>query len=134
MAWSVVALKPLKGGGYAARKVIPADVREDYARLFGRGRAWEENIKLPADLSAHEAKARYGEWLAEVETRIAKLRAAKKGEGTPLTRENAHALAGQWYSWFLAQYTDDLRTPRYWRNLSDFLIWDVIHPQAPAEY
>ena len=132
MAWLVVALKRSKGGGYAARKAIPADVREQYARIYGI--AWEEKIKLPADLSLHEAKARYGEWLAEIEIRIAKLRAAKNGRGVPLTRENAYGLAGQWYSWFLAQHAADLRTPSYWRRLGDHLVWDVIYPHAPDEH
>jgi integrase len=132
MAWLIVALRQLKGGGFAARKAIPADVREEYARLHGV--AWEEKLNLQGDLSRHEANTRYCEWLAEIETRIAKLRAAKKGEATPLTRQNAYALAGRWYSWFLALQANDLRTPSYWRNLGDHLVWDVIHPHAPDEY
>jgi hypothetical protein len=42
-----------------------------------------------------EAKARHAEWAAEVETRIATLRAQRNGEGQPLTLLDAIALAGQ---------------------------------------
>ena len=35
MAAFMVALKRRKTGGYAARKVIPQDIREDYARAYG---------------------------------------------------------------------------------------------------
>ena len=67
MASLMVALKRQKAGGYAARKVVPKDVREEYARLYGVG--WEEKFSLPAGCSPHEAKARCGEWLAEIEIR-----------------------------------------------------------------
>jgi integrase len=132
MAPFMVALKRRKVGGYAARKVIPKDVRQEYAVLYGMG--WEEKLNIPANTPLHEAKARHGEWLAEIETRIAALRAAKTGKGQPLTRRNAHALAGEWYRWFLAHHEGDLRTPSHWRRLSDTLVWDVIHPHAPNEH
>jgi integrase len=132
MAAFMVALKRRKAGGYAARKVIPKDVREEYASLYGMG--WEEKLSIPATTPPHEAKARHGEWLAEIETRIAALRAAKTGARQPLTRRNAHALAGEWYRWFLSQHEGDLRTPSHWKRLSDTLVWDVIHPHAPDEY
>jgi integrase len=128
----MVALKRSKGGAFTARKVIPADVREEYVRLYGV--AWEEKLRLPPETPMHEAKARCGEWLAEIETRIGKLRAAKSGQGQPLTRQNAYALAGRWYSWFVALNEKDLRTPKHWRSLGDNLIWDVIYPHAPDEY
>jgi hypothetical protein len=79
-------------GEFVARKGIPADVREAYARLYKV--FWEERLTLPANTPPHEAKRRHGEWLAEIETRIATLRAVAKGEGQPLTRINAIALAG----------------------------------------
>jgi integrase len=132
MAPFMVALKRRKTGGYAARKVIPKDVRKDYAALYGMG--WEEKLSIPAGTSPHEAIARHGEWLAEIETRIAGLRAAKIGERQPLTRRNAHALAGEWYRWFVARHESDLRTPSHWKRLSDTLVWDVIHPHAPDDY
>ena len=80
------------------------------------------------------AKARVGEWLAEIETRIGALRAAKNGEGQPLTRRNAQALTGRWYAWFVSKQEVDLRTPKHWRALGDHLVWDIIYPHAPDEY
>ena len=55
MAPFMVALKRRKAGGYAARKVIPKDIREEYARLYGMG--WEEKLSLPPGIAPHEAKA-----------------------------------------------------------------------------
>ena len=125
MAAFMVALKRRKTGGYVARKVIPTDVRQEYAALYGMG--WEEKLNLPPGTAPHEAKARHGEWLAEVETRIGALRAHKNGGGQPLTRRNAQALAGRWYTWFISRQEADLRTPKYWRSLGDHLVWDVIY-------
>jgi hypothetical protein len=62
------------------------------------------------------------------------LRAAAKGEGRPLTQVNALALAGKWYSWFLAQHENDIRSPSHWADLRDYFIWDVIGREAPDEY
>jgi integrase len=132
MAAFMVALKRRKIGGYAARKVIPKDVRKEYAALYGM--SWEEKLSIPAGMPPHQAKAQHGEWLAEIETRIATLRAAKTGERQPLTRRNAHALAGEWYRWFLSRHEGDLRTPSHWKRQSDNLVWDVIHPHAPDEH
>jgi hypothetical protein len=132
MASMMVALTRQKAGGFAARKVIPKDIRAEYAGLYGVG--WEEKLTIPPGCSLHEAKARCGEWLAEIETRIGALRAQKTGEGRPLTRRNAHALAGRWYSWFISKHEKDLRTPKHWRSMSDHLVWDVIYPHAPDEY
>jgi hypothetical protein len=37
------------------------------------------------------------------------IRAERKGEGISLTRQQARALAGEWYNWFIARYpTTDL--------------------------
>src|SRR6185312_6207553 len=81
----------------------------------------------------YEAKRQLGEWGAEIETRIATLRAKNNGEGQPLTRLNAIALAGRWYNWFVKQYEDD-GPPKRWRDLSDHFVWDVIYPEAPDSY
>ena len=132
MAAFMVALKRRKNGGYAARKVIPKDVRQEYASLYGMG--WEEKLSIPASTPPHEAKAQHGEWLAEIETRIAALRAAKTGAKQPLTRRNAHALGGEWYRWFIGQHESELRPQSHWQRLSDTLVWDVIHPHAPEEF
>jgi integrase len=132
MAIRMAGLNRLKNGQLLARKVIPADVQDAYARLYGV--RWEAQLKLPADTSKHEAKKSHGEWLAEVETRIAALRATARGEGQPLTRLNAIALAGRWYTWFVGQHEEDPGTPQHWRKLSDTLVWDVLRPEAPEEF
>ena len=132
MVVRMVALVRLKNGEYFARKGIPADVREAYARLYNV--TWEAQFRLPAHTSKHEAKARHGEWQAEIETRIAALRAVATGQGQPLTKLNAIALAGRWYTWFIRQHEDEPGTPQHWRKLSDTLVWDVLRPEAPEEF
>jgi hypothetical protein len=128
----MAGLNRLPNGQFFARKVIPVDVRDAYERLYNV--RWEAHLKLPADTSKHEAKTRHGEWLAEIETRIATLRATAKGEGQPLTRLNAIALAGRWYTWYVGQHEDDPGPPQSWRKLTDTLVWDVLRPEAPEEY
>lgn len=60
--------------------------------------AWATTQSLfPAGTSKAQAKALHGQWLAEVETRIERIRAAAKGTGQPLTQRNVLALAGEWY-------------------------------------
>ena len=73
MALRMVALSRAADGRWFARKGIPVDVRDEYARLYGVRR--EAHLKFPAGTPHHEAKARRGEWEAEIETRIATLRA-----------------------------------------------------------
>jgi hypothetical protein len=132
MALRMVGLVRAADGRWFARKGLPKDVREEYARLYGFKR--EAHLKLPADTPKHEAKARLGEWEAEIETRIATLRARRNGEGLPLTRINAIGLAGRWYNWFVAQYENDPGTAKHWREMGDYLVWNVIHPEAPESY
>jgi hypothetical protein len=132
MALRMVALSRATDGRWFARKGIPKDVREEYARLYGVRR--EAHLKLPADTARHEAKAQLGEWGAEIETRIATLRAKKNGAGQPLTRLNAIALAGRWYTWFVGQHENDPGPAKRWREMSDHLVWDVIYPEAPESY
>jgi integrase len=132
MAGLMAALKRSKRGGFTARKVIPSSIRVPYARLYGV--SWEEKLSIPAGTSLHEAKARCGEWIAEVENRIATLRAGANGEGQPLTKHNAHALAGRWYSWFLAQHQNNNESHQHWAAMSEHLIWDVIYPLAPNDF
>lgn len=132
MALRMVALNRASDGRWFARKGIPEDVRNDYARLYGVKR--EAHLKLPADTARHEAKARLGEWEAEVETRIATLRANRRGEGQPLTKLNAIALAGRWYTWFTGQYEAEPGPAKRWREMSDYFVWEVLRPEAPASY
>ena len=87
-------------GGFIARKVIPFDVRDEYAKLYGQ--RTEERLNtgpLPISL----ARAKHREWSSEIEARIANIRAARKGEGRTLTPKEARALAGEWYHWFTAR-------------------------------
>jgi hypothetical protein len=132
MAVRMVALVRSPNGEFVARKGIPADVREAYARLYNV--TWEAQLKLPAGTPKHEAKARLGEWLAEVETRIAALRATANGHGQPLTRINAIALAGRWYTWFVGQHEKDPGPAKRWQEMNDYLVWNVIRPEAPDRY
>jgi integrase len=132
MALRMVALVRAKDGSWFARKGIPEDVRDPYARLFGVRR--EALLRLPKDTRHHEAKTRCAEWIAEVETRIATLRAERSGEGQPLTTRNAVALAGQWYTWFVGQHENEPGSPKQWKRMSDHLVWDVIYPEAPESY
>jgi integrase len=132
MAVRMASLKSGKNGELIARKVIPADARTQYKVLHGVGR--EAILRVPQGTSKPQAKALHGEWLAEVETRIERIRAAAKGEGQPLTKLNALALAGRWYAWFLEQHQGDLRTPTHWSSRKDHFIWQVLSPHAPEEH
>jgi integrase len=140
-----------KNGDFISRKGIPADVRDAYTRLYrGNSKAalritkaggkltvpkvWEELFSRPGSTSPSAAKVAWAEWCAEIDTRVATLRAAAKGDGRPLTQVNALALAGKWYSWFLGQHENDTRLASYWAELRDYLVWDVIGREATDEY
>ena len=102
-------------GNYRARKRLPDDVREEYGRLYGP--SLEARFSAPASTKPHVAKQRYGDWLSEVERRIAAIRAERKGEGISLTPRQARALAGEWYDWFIARHpTSNLKK---WEDLKD---------------
>ena len=66
MAFAMASLKRSKSGRYIARKGIPKDVRSEYERLYKEG-GWEAKFSADAALSLAEAKARFSDWLAEVE-------------------------------------------------------------------
>ncbi|MGZ5867843.1 MAG: hypothetical protein ACXWKC_20955, partial [Xanthobacteraceae bacterium] len=112
MAFRMASLIRSKSGAYAARKGIPKDVREEYLKLYGQ--AWEALFLAPAGLSHAEAKARHGEWLSEIESRVAAIRSAGRGEGLSLTKKEALALAGEWYRWFVARHEEDPGEPMQW--------------------
>lgn len=88
-----------------ARKRIPADVKDEYARLYGK-RA-EERFTTAPGLSAKAARRLWLEWSAEIETRIENIRAQRNGQGVSLTKLQARALAGEWYAWFVARNDRD---------------------------
>jgi len=91
-------MSPTQGGGFAARKVIPYDVRDEYAKLYGQ--RTEERLNTGGPMPALLARAKHREWSSEIEARFANIRAARKGEGRTLTPKEARALAGEWYGWF----------------------------------
>lgn len=132
MAVKMASLKTGKNGELIARKVIPADARAQYKALHGVRR--EAILKVPQGTSKPQAKALLGEWLAEVETRIESIRAAAKGEGQPLTKLNALALAGRWYSWFVARHEGDPGLPEHWQDRKEHLTERVWYPHAPTEH
>lgn len=72
--------------------------------------------------------------MAEIETRIATLRAQSNGEGQPLTKLNAIALGGRWYTWFVGQHENDPGPAKRWQEMSDHFVWNVINPEAPDSY
>jgi integrase len=132
MAILMVSLNSTKTGEFVARKAIPKDARAEYKRLHGVSR--EAILKIPAGTPKAQAKALHGQWLAEVETRIARIRAVTKGEGQPLTNLNALALAGRWYTWFVARYESDPGSPEHWKDRQEHLIERVWYPHAPLEH
>jgi site-specific recombinase XerD len=130
MSFRMVTPRSLKSGSTKVRKGIPKDVRAEYQRLYGLGR--EATLTVPAGTRPAEAKVRISEWTAEVETRIASLRAARNGEGQSLTKRNAHALAGEWYQWYVARHEENPGTPEPWRAMWDVLILEL-ESHASAE-
>jgi hypothetical protein len=101
MPFIMASLNRTKSGAYSARKGIPKDVQDEYARLYGT--RWEAKLSLPPELKHQEAKARAAGWIAEIESRIAAIRAKQRGERQALTQRQATALAGEWYKWFVGQ-------------------------------
>jgi hypothetical protein len=114
MAFVMASLKRSESGAYTARKGIPKDVQEEYARLYGQ--RWEAKQTLPATLKPQEAKAQYGEWLTEIETRIVAIRSRLRGDRQSLSQKQVNALAGEWYRWFVAQHEENPGQPERWRD------------------
>src|SRR5260370_32167616 len=69
-----------------------------------------------------EAKVRIGEFTATVETQIAAIRAAQRGEGQSLTQRQALALAGEWYVWYVARHEENPGRVEHWRGMWGVLI------------
>jgi hypothetical protein len=110
-------LTPTKGGGLTARKRIPEDVQDEHERLYGV--RWEARLSIAPGTPVLHARAQYREWLSAIESRIANIRAEKKGEGRLLSPKEARALAGDWYNWFTERHTQKARTPKYWEDLRE---------------
>jgi hypothetical protein len=126
----MVKLQQDSNGNYRARKRLPDDVREEYGRLHGARH--EAKFFALKNIKGHEAKQRFGEWLAEVESRIAAIRALRDGTGQSLTNQQARALAGEWYDWFLARHreTASAMQVEFWRDA----IQDAIKSAVASEH
>jgi hypothetical protein len=99
-------------------------------RLYGVSR--EDTLTVPVGTRPAEAKVRISEWTAEVETRIATIRAAQKGERQSLTQRQAFALAGEWYVWYVGRHEENPGTPKQWNDLWVALV-DHREDHAPDE-
>lgn len=114
----MTSLSRATNGDWFARKRIPHDVRSAYERAHGKRQ--EERFRRTASLSQGAATQAFRDWDAEVISRIETLRAKAHGKGEPaLTPRQAHALAGVWYAWFIAQYEEDPGTTEEWDFVAD---------------
>jgi hypothetical protein len=116
MHFKMVALtRCKKTGAYIARKGIPADVRDAHEKLYGA--RWEAKFYARGSGPLHEVRRRFSEWQAGISSRIEALRRAARGEGRTLSHREAHALAGEWYAWFVAQHEDEPGGHEEWDHL-----------------
>ncbi len=116
---TMTTLRRAKNGDWFARKAIPSDVKESYKRAYGVGR--EERFRRPASMAMGQAKAELRDWDAEVCQRIEALRAQATNAAVHLTTRQVNALAGRWYSWFIAQYEEDPGAPEDWTSRLEML-------------
>jgi integrase len=128
MLFRMITPRVSKSRSTTIRKGIPKDVRAEYQRLYGQ--RWEAKLTLPAGMRPQEAKVRLSEFSAEVESRIAAIRAAMRGEGRSLTQRQAFALAGEWYVWYVARHEENPGTVEHWRVMWDVLI-ERLEDHAP---
>jgi hypothetical protein len=117
--FSVSKLVRSKSGTWKSRKAIPPDVRAEYGAIYRQ--RWEVIFSRPSGTPMQQAKADHAKWLAEVEQRIAALRAAKGGKGRDLTQREADALTGEWYRAFVARHTDNPGSAAHWHGLVEIL-------------
>jgi integrase len=126
----MVTLATDPNGNFKARKRLPDDVREEYGRLYGA--RFEAKFYAPASVGRAAAMQRFRAWDAEVEQRIETIRRMLRGEGIDLDREQAVALAGEWYNWFVARHKEEQADPAAY----DEAVWDIIEAMrefAPDE-
>ena len=109
----VVTLRRNANGSFSARKRLPEDVRYEYGERFGQ--RVEAKLFVPASKGTAAARQIFRDWETEIEGRIATIRAERAGEGVALTLPQARALAGEWYSWFVAKHPVSDR--RKWEEL-----------------
>jgi hypothetical protein len=116
----MVQLRQDSNGNYTARKRLPDDVREQYGRVHGA--RLEAKFSAPARVGSAVAKQRFREWEAEVVSRIENIRRTQRGDGIDLNHKDAHALAGEWYRWFVARHEDEPGDPGRW----DRAFWRLV--------
>ena len=102
-------------GNYVARKRLPDGVRIEYGRQYGA--CSEAKKTWPASTDRKTGRAAVPRVAGRVEARIAAIKAEQKGEGIPLTRQQARALAGEWYDWFVARHPENDK--EHWEQLRD---------------
>jgi hypothetical protein len=111
----MVTLRQDTKGNFSARKRLPDDVREEYGQRYGQ--RLEAKFSAPAKVGAHAARQMFRDWETEVAGYIAAIRAERTGEGVALTPQQARALAGEWYAWFVAKHPVSDR--HKWEELRD---------------
>ena len=129
MSFRMATPRRSRSGSITARKVIPKDVRAEYKHLYGVSS--EAKLSVPAGTPAHEAKILVSDFLAEVETRIATIRAAQRGEGQSLSQRQAFALAGEWYVWYVGRHEENPGTAEHWHTMWDVLILELESHASP---
>jgi integrase len=128
MGFALPGTKTLKSGADFARQVIPADVRDEYQRIYGKRH--EERWRAEPGTPVGERKRLFSEWLAEFYRRVEAIRAAQRGDGIELNRKDALALAGEWYVWFTERYENDPGRPELWAA-EQWSIIDAMLKYAP---
>ena len=103
-----------RDGSFRARKRIPEDVQDAYAKLYGNRS--EERFNSGPAVPAVLARAKRREWQSEIEARIASIRAERRGEGRTLTPKQARGLAEEWYDWFTDRGLSKPRSADYWQE------------------
>jgi hypothetical protein len=118
MTIRMTTLRRAPNGDWFARRMIPEDVREAYRAAFRVSQ--EARFRSPAGTREGQAKQEFRDWDAEVASRIERLRAEARGEGLPsLTHRQAHALAGEWWIWFVGQYEEEPGSQEQWDLMAE---------------
>lgn len=127
MRYSMVTIRRTQSGLWAARKVIPEDVRDDFGKR-------EKKKTWPAHLTLAQAKTEAAEWVAEIEAKIDLLRkqaisspakrkaapkAVRNAEPMALTSRQSKALAGEWYKELPARHE------AYFTEIAGHWDWDA---------
>ena len=120
-----------KSQTWVARKAIPKDVQDDYARVHGH--RWEAKTTFPAALLPREAKAKAAEWASGIEQRIEAIRADQRGERQSLSQKQLMALAGEWYKAFTSRREENPGQPEQWEERF-WLVIDRMEEFAPEHF